>query len=153
MSAAEKTPEQIALDERLAKAKAARQRVAEEKAAREAAGATLAAVQAEELAALDEAAIEKAESEVGLVGAEIALVKTPAGVVIVKRPQKLLYRVFQHSKMNDVDMEKLVGPCLVHPDRVAFDALQERWPALLMNTTIVIGALAGAGMEKTAGKS
>lgn len=141
------------LTERLAKAKAERARLAAEKATREKAGAALAEVEAEELAARDEAAIEKAETDIGPVGSEIGLVKTPAGVVIVKRPQKLIYQRFQHSKMNDMDMEKLLGTCLVHPDRGAFDALQERWPALLMNTCTVIGVLAGHGMETATGKS
>lgn len=153
-STSTKTPEQTALDERLARTRAARAELDVARAKREASAATLAAVEAEERALADETTIEAAIVSQGPIGVAIGYVKTRLGVIIVKRAQKLPFRQFQrHDSPTSVDCEKLLKPCLVHPDWAAFEAMQEELPMALTSACNVIVSLAGAGQETSSGKS
>jgi hypothetical protein len=87
------------------------------------------------------AALEKAELEHG--AKKIAAVYTDSGVVIVKRPNHLLFRRFQDAgEHSTMALEKLVRPCLVHPDGGAFETILEELPGTLLRTANAVTDLA-----------
>jgi hypothetical protein len=141
------------LKQRLRIAKLERTRLAEGRTARDSQRILLEQLEEEERALRDDQAIEKAECEHGALGKRIAAVHTGLGVVIVKRPHHVLFRRFQDAgKMTSVEFEKLVFPCLVHPDRSAFESYVEQEPAMLLRVANAVATLAGARAEEVSGK-
>jgi hypothetical protein len=135
---------------RLESIKAERARLAEE---RELRGQSLPdRIEAEERALRDEIAIADAETAHGPVDKRIAIVNTSNGVVIVKRANHVLFRRFQDSKLNVDECEKLVRPCLVHPDKATFDRWAEEEPAIIVRAANALGTLAGIRGEEASGK-
>lgn len=111
-------------------------------------------VEREELAARNAIAIADAEEKYGEIGRHIAIIETDLGVVIVKRPNHLLFRRYQDaSKATTEAFSKLVTPCLVYPTVDAFERLLEQLPATLLRTANAVCALAGVRGEEVSGKS
>lgn len=112
---------------------------------------------------LDEEAISAAEEKYGrsieygerlIEGRKIALVRTDLGVVIVKRPNQVLFKRFQDSGESSWDeLDKLVRPCLVHPDSATFDRYLEEQPGIFGRVANAVATLAGIRMKEIAGKS
>jgi pyruvate/2-oxoglutarate dehydrogenase complex dihydrolipoamide acyltransferase (E2) component len=101
----------------------------------------------------DEMAIADAERVHGAVGEGIACVYTPKGVVIVKRPHHLIFRRFADSgELTTAACEKLIGPCLVHPSKEAFEDLTEEFPGVIATLAALCTKLAGVGSEQASGK-
>lgn len=103
-------------------------------------------------AVFDEEALAKAEQEHGV--RRIAVVRTELGAVIVKRPHANTFRKFLDSGKTDTDtLEKLVRPCLVHPQLEGFEKIVAELPAVLGQVALAIGRLAGIRAEDIGGKS
>jgi len=146
-------PSEIALAERLQNARLERSRLAEERDKREAAAALLAEVESEERALRDEQAIEKAVAEYGELGGKINVYPTTLGVVILKKPHHVLFRRFQdQGEFNNLECEKLVRTCLVHPDKSEFDRYLTEQPGILVPLANLACALAGVKVGAAAGK-
>ena len=142
------------LNARLAKAKADLDALAKKRAEREAAQAATDRVEAVERELADAIAIDAAVAEHGPLGKMIAAIDTDLGVVIVKRPHAATFRKFQDTgSMKSADLEKLVRPCLVHPDGEKFGALLEQLPATLLRVANVVTELAGMRSAEVSGKS
>jgi hypothetical protein len=87
-------------------------------------------------------------------GRKIAVVRTDLGSVIVKRPNHLIFKRFQDSgEANAQEFDRLVRPCLVHPDGATFDRYIEDQPAILARVAGAVATLAGVRMKELAGKS
>lgn len=148
-----KSPELLALESQLADINAKR---AQFKADREAKRALPNAKQELERAArelADEEAVATAEDEHGEMGVHIMAVRTECGIVIVKRPAALIFRRFQdQGKSASQDLEKLVRPCLVHPNRESFDHYCDEQPATLLRVADAVAHLAGVRNTEVSGK-
>lgn len=141
------------LEERLARARAARNEVEKARAEREAERRLLEQVEEAELAARDAKAIEEAEIVHGPIGKKIAATYTPLGVIIVKRPHTALFRRFQDAKeINHKEATKLVRPSVVYPSLDLFDQWMEEVPAALFSLAKQCAQLSGAALEEAAGK-
>lgn len=132
---AELTPAQLkrrALEE--ARARKLEERVARDKALED------------ERAVADLEAVERAEAEHGEIGVALGEIKTPLGVVIIKKPKLHEWRRYQDSKMNVSDQETLVSTCIVHPDLKSFRQMVSDYPALGNAAANMVVRLAGGQM-------
>ena len=112
---------------------------------------------------LDAEAIDEAEAKYGdaleygsgqAEGRKLAIVRTDLGAVIVKRPNHVLFKRFQDSgEATAEEFDKLVRPCLVHPDDATFDRYLEAQPAILGRVAGAVATLAGIRMKELSGKS
>lgn len=142
------TPEQ-----QLAEVRAKRAKLAAEREARAAATAVEDELARESMALANEEAMAKAEAEHGPLGKRIRALDTDLGVVILKRPDHRHFKRFQDAgQVTTLELEKLVGPCIVHPSRERWDEMLTEQPALLMRAGNVVAELAGVRMQETAGK-
>jgi hypothetical protein len=116
-----------------------------------------------QIALADAEAIEAAETEHGqcfiagesesAFGRKIAGVRTDGGIVIVKRAHPAVFKRFQEADEMTTDViEKLVMPCLVHPDKATLGKLLETHPAKLTECADAIAVLAGIRRKKVSGK-
>lgn len=111
----------------------------------------------------DEEAIAAAEDKHGQAleygsgsadGRKLAIVRTDLGAVVLKRPNHILFKRFQDSgEANAAEFDKLVRPCLVHPDSATFDRYLEDQPAILGRCAGAVATLAGIRMKELSGKS
>jgi hypothetical protein len=107
----------------------------------------------EERAVREVEALDKLEAEHGLLGKDIALIETPEGSIIVKRPVPITYRKFVDSGKSDTKaFSDLVRPCRVYPDVTEYDRLLDKYPALLASCAVAVCKLAGLRVETLAGK-
>lgn len=75
----------------------------------------------------DAEALEAAEIKHG--AENIATVQTDEGLIIVKRPAQATYRKFQDVGKTDCEsLDKLVQPCLVHPEKVEYRRILDVLP-------------------------
>lgn len=142
----------VELNQRIANARARRR---EAEAKREAAltgGALLECAEKEEREASDEEAIQRAEEEHS--AKRIYVVRTEnLGCVIVKRPDPVRYKRFRDQESSKTqDLEKLVGPCIVYPDRMTFDRILDEAPATLDRVADAVVTLAGFRKKELAEK-
>lgn len=145
----EKTPEQ-----QLAEIKSRRAALAAVRTKRDEQSAVDQQIAAEALELANELALEDAETSTGLkLGAGLAIVKTPDGDVILKRPSALIYRRFRdQGKYDHESILRLVGSCRVHPSADAFEALDTKYPGVLVRSLEAVSHLAGATFEAISGK-
>jgi hypothetical protein len=141
------------LEQKLSELRAKRAALAEERAKQEAERALVEQIEAEERALRDDEAIAAAEAEHGPVGKRIAVVHTDLGVIIVKRPNPLIFRRFQDKGTTKTeDFDQLVRPCLVYPSKTEFDRILEELPATLIRAANAVCALAGVRHDEISGK-
>jgi hypothetical protein len=140
------------LEARLAKARAEMEEVERAREARAAAESKRARVEAVERDVADAKAIAAAEEKLG--AGKFAAIKTPLGVVIVKRPNHMHYRKFIGAKeIGPDEAERLVLTCLVHPSRSAFEQIVEEYPAVPTIVASQIVDLAAGRQGEISGKS
>lgn len=141
------------LRERIEVARRERARIQAEREAAVAARDLQEKLEAEERALKNESAIADAEAAHGPVGKRIAVVETQAGAVILKRPHSALFRRFMDAGETTTDeLDKLIGPCLVYPDRSTYDRWAEDEPAITMRAANAICTLAGVRGKELSGK-
>jgi len=151
MATQEENNAKVQLQSRLEAAKKKREQARQQREALESKGELERRVQAEEQAAIDEEAIYAAESEHGR--KRVGTVETPLGKIVLKKPNPLHFKRFQDKEsVKTKDLERLVRPCVVHPDMTRFDAILEEYPAKLAACANVIAELAGVRVRELAGK-
>lgn len=142
------------LEDRLAKARAARAASEAKLAAVVERDELARRVEAEERAGRDADAIAAAIGDHGPLGTKIAAVETDLGVIIVKRSNPVLFKRFQdHGSTKTAELDKLVRPCLVYPTPDAFDRIVEELPATLSRVASAVCELAGIRSQEVQGKS
>lgn len=128
-----------------------------ELAARREARAAEAEVNAEtralELEVADAEAIDKAETELGVEGKQIAIVRTDLGCVIIKRPTGAAYQRFVDSDLKTKDAEAFVKSCRVHPEQLGFARILSERPGVLSTLADKAVELAGFKRKEVQGKS
>lgn len=77
-------------------------------------------------------------------GEAFAIVETPGGFVVFRKPDAMAVKAFRKSEMNDADQEKLEKSCLEEPDVDRFTAILDEWYALLDECLGAVLSLAGA---------
>jgi len=93
------------------------------------------------------------EAAHGPLGKAIRRVNTSEGMIVVKKPNHVLFQKYQDKGATDTEaLQKLVRPCLVYPDKASFDRICEEAPASLLKCANAVCALAGIGREEIAGK-
>lgn len=101
----------------------------------------------------DEPAIAEMVDKHGAVGDGIAILRTPEGAVVVKRPQQAVWRRFSDTKNTDGPaVYKLVRGCVVYPSLERLEAIIEKRPAALEQLGGLISELAIARDADLAGK-
>lgn len=144
---------------RLASVRAARSKLRAERDTAEAAGADAAALASEERALRDDSAIFEAERKHGKQGEKIAVVKgvgaKECDVVIVKRPNAVTFKGFQDlEEPKLLDVEKLVGPCVIYPSLEVFDRIHSvEQPGVLLRAADAVAYLAGVRKAVDQGKA
>jgi hypothetical protein len=125
---------------------------AKRKALEEARAAKLAERKARDAATVDDRAVadlealEKAEAEYGEVGKMLGEIKTPVGVVIVRKPKYGEWRRYQDGKKGPEEQDTLVYSCVVHPPLPEFRKLTHDFPALEVAVGNMLMKLAGSEM-------
>ena len=141
------------LEERRAKAKERKRAATAKREAMRAERELPEAVEAEEIAALDEEAIADAEAEHGGVGKKILVVHTDLGCVILKRPGPAHYKKFRDKGDGDtVAFERLVRPSIVYPDAVKVDLIFDQLAGVLDRCANAVVELAGFRAREVSGK-
>ena len=141
------------LKERLAKAKAQASQIESERDAEHEAGALEAQVADAERDAEFAVALQAAEREHG--ATKIAAVKTNfSGTIIVKAPHSAAFRRFQDLEaMKMEEIEKLVGPCVIYPAKVAYSKIVDEYPGILPTLATAVAGLAGVRVDVIAKKA
>lgn len=89
----------------------------------------------------------------GEIGDKLAALHTSEGLVVVKRPAAPTFKKFQDVKDQKViDVENLVRPCVVYPERAKFEAICDALPATLLQVADLVASLAGSGRGRVEGK-
>lgn len=143
-----------ALLERIAKAKAEREQLDAEAEER----AELARLQREAIAAenalRDEPHIAKAEEEHGALGEGIAVIDTPRGAIVIKRPHHLVFRKFSAKEKPKIDeIEAFVRSCLVYPAKDTFESIAEEFSGTYGACVNAITVLMTNTSKERSGKS
>lgn len=139
--------------DRLAELRAKRKALEQAREARENERAATKAIVDEERAIADEEAIVNAEREHGEMNVKIRIARTPAGMVIVKRPNNLLFRKWADNGKNDSeDLEKLMRPCVIYPTVDVLDRWLSEQPAIAIDIANACTWLAGARARENAAK-
>ncbi len=136
---------ELSLQERLAKAREAKAK-REAKAQQDREAAELARLELE----------ERLEAQLGgPVGRAFAIVDASEigeGHIAVKLGEDVLWNAFKASKMNVVDVDAFVTPCVVHPTVDDFRKIVKRRPFIADRCATALAALYGAEATATAGK-
>lgn len=104
--------------------------------------------------AANEKAIGEAERKHGAIGDKIDTVFTRLGVIIVGRPHTALFKRFQDTENAKLeDIEKLVLPSVLYPDRETVDRWLSEQPGALGECAMKISRLAGVNVAALTGKS
>lgn len=144
-----------AIKQRIADAKARREAAEAKREQLAASRAALEQAEREELEAANAEAIAAAEETHGPIGESTASVETHGGIVIVKRPNALLYKKIgreigsKNDQKAEAAAERLIRECLVHPSPEAYDALAEEYAGLSGVVITLIVKLAAGGASVT----
>lgn len=110
-------------------------------------------LKAAELALADAEARDAMEAEHGPLGQKIADYETPMGVIIVKRPDSLIFKRFVDGGKSGQDAAlQLVRPCVVHPSKQTFDVITDELPGVVGPLANLVATLAGVRVRETEGK-
>ncbi len=110
-------------------------------------------VRFEENKARDLPHIQAAEDEHGV----IRVVNTPLGAIVVKRPHHLAYQKFtrkvsSEKGMNEMDVWRLVKPCIVYPDASKVEEITEEYPGVTVRLGDAVVNLGNGEVEEFEGK-
>lgn len=138
---------------RQAKAEA-RLAAAEEKRAARVKDPALAALERLEQEAEEAEAIADAEASYGPVDQDVKLVRSPRGLVIVRRPEYVAVKRFHDAAQSTVEAkDKLGRPCVVWPSKDRYAAMAANDVALVSKVADAAAWLAGFGRTKLEEKS
>lgn len=102
----------------------------------------------------DEPEIDKAIAEHGPLNIRTKVIETPAGAVVIKRPNHLHFRKFQDKgdSIKTADVWDLVRTCIAYPDVKRVDKICEDYPGVLMELANAVSDLAGVRRSEVAPK-
>lgn len=148
----EKSEEIKALEERIARARAARAQADAEAEQRAELAELERQAQLEEQAVSDAPHIAAARAQHGEHG--VSVVDSDLGALVVKAPNHLKWNalIAKGDKMTHVDIVGVVRSCLVYPDWPRADKMLEAAPGLLPVLIEAITALASSRAKVRAGK-
>lgn len=107
----------------------------------------------EENKARDLPFIQAAEDEHG----EIRVENTRLGAIVVKKPnhlafQKFMRKISSDKGMNDMDIWRLVRPCIVYPDVSKVEEITEEYPGVTVRLGNAVIELGNGVVEDAEGK-
>jgi hypothetical protein len=107
----------------------------------------------EENKARDLPHVQAAEDEHGV----IRVVNTPMGAIVLKRPHHLAFQKFMRKAasdkgMNEMDVWRLVKPCIVYPDVARVEDITEEYPGVTVRLGNQIVELGNGEVEELEGK-
>lgn len=106
-----------------------------------------------QLALANKKAVATAIREHGPKGSKIAVIETPAGVVILKRADSIRYRALMDQEdVKSEDLEALVVRALVYPAKGQFEAILSDYPLVLPQCVVALNELMGARAKGVSGK-
>jgi len=110
-------------------------------------------VRFEENKARDLPHIQAAEDEHG----SIRVINTPLGAIVVKKPhhlafQKFMRKVSGDKGMKEMDIWRLVRPCIVYPDAAKAEEIIEEYPGVSIRLGNNVIELGNGEVEDTEGK-
>ncbi|NUP11218.1 MAG: hypothetical protein HOW73_34665 [Polyangiaceae bacterium] len=147
----DKTPEELEIEKYAKQAEDARERLAKVETKRllrdkrrEAEEAVREAEEAEVL--------EQLETEHGELGREIMAVRTPDGLIVVKRSPGVVWHRYENSKMKPSDREQLCLASVVYPDIAQYKKMVQGRPAVILLLTEKLQELYGFKRNEDAGK-
>lgn len=110
-------------------------------------------VQFEENKARDLPHIQTVEDE----HAPIRVVNTPLGAIALKRPNHLAFQKFMRKAgsdkgMNEMDVWRLVRPCIAYPDVVRVEEITEEYPGVTVRLGNAVVELGNGEVEEFEGK-
>ncbi len=139
------------LRERLARARAQQREVEQKRNEAVELDTLRAEVEREERAASDMQKLAELEQEHG--AKRLLALETSQGMIVVRRPNNMLYKRFRdQGDAKTKDLEKLVRPCILHPDLGRFDNMVDEEPALLDRCANAVVKLAGFRAKEVSGK-
>lgn len=142
-----------ALKERIAKAKAERAKLEAEAEARAEKTRLEREARAAENALRDEPHIAAAEEKYGALGEGIAIVDTPRGAIVIKRPHHLVYRKFAAKDKPKIrEVEEFVTSCVVYPEKAEFESISEEFFGVVNACASAISILMDATSKAREGK-
>jgi len=102
----------------------------------------------------DEPHIAAAVEEHGAVGDAIAVLHTPAGAIIVRRPKGAVWRRFSETAagMKSGDILTFVKSCLVYPQKADVERIFDLHPAALERVGGMLAELANVKASEAVGK-
>lgn len=90
------------------------------------------------------AIVHDLERKHGREGAKIAVLETPEGIIVLKRPVITKYKAFAElEKITLDDQEQFVRDCLLYPDKTGWAAMVEAIPGIIVRAGKMCAALAG----------
>lgn len=155
MSEPKKDPEIEALEKQLEAAQKEAAAAAEKRERERRARALREEIARAKRQAEEEAALEVAEAEYGIIGKELRRVDTLDGMILVKRPERLLFKRFQdldQRQVNAAEARKLVRPSVVYPPLERFDQMIEERSGILGECAIAVCELGGMKVKEIGGK-
>lgn len=107
----------------------------------------------EENKARDLPHVQAAEDEHGV----IRVVNTPLGAIVLKRPHHLAFQRFMRKAtsdkgMKEMDVWRLVKPCIVYPDVARVEDITEEYPGVTVRLGNQIVELGNGEVEELEGK-
>lgn len=124
-------------------------RVANEKRNAKAKSEELLALEKLERDAVEAEAIADAEATYGAVDEDIKVVRSPRGIVIVKRPAFVIVKRFHDAGKFSVEAkDKLGRPCVVYPNAAEYAKMAADDVALVVAVADAAAWLAGFGRTK-----
>jgi len=107
----------------------------------------------EENKARDLPHVQAAEEEHGV----IRVVNTPLGAIVVKKPHHLAFQKFTRKAasakgFDDMDIWRLVKPCIVYPDVAKVEEITEEYPGVPARLGNAVVEMGNGEVEEVEGK-
>ncbi len=139
--------------QRLADIKRQRDEMQQRKAVRDESQRLQREIEQESIKLKNDQVLECLESEHGALGEKIAAVFGPRGVVVVRKPNTILFRKWvDEGKTTTAASIAFVRTCVLSPDQATFDEWLEERPGMLASLLHSCLMLAGFNAEEVAGK-
>lgn len=90
--------------------------------------------------------------EEGIDFAIVDATRCNAGFVVVRLGDAVLFKAFQKSEMNEVDVDAFVLPCVVHPDKDEYRKIAAARPGVAQECAAKLAVLFGIKEKGEQGK-
>jgi hypothetical protein len=147
----------VALEQRIADARAKRDAIEARSKAQKRIDALKREAEDAEREAKEAEVLEQLEAEHGPLNIKIRRVLTPEGMIVVQKPPIQFYHRFQKQLAKDgadeiAAMSTFVRPYIIYPDKAERERLMEEYPHALVDCANAAAWLNGAGRKDLEGK-